>query len=1314
MKNYYTTLRCFFYAITGVCLFALFSYNAHGQCTSTGAFGSGAAPAAGSTTSLTTCAYAGEYSTISSVVAATQYISSGTGGTGNYITIRQGTYNGTAIAWGLSPLTWTSTVAGTYFQHVHTSAGCGTDASCHTLTIFRPTGGGGGGCTNTSMYPSLSFAAPAGGTTYTIATNQYASEYNQMTGAVAGNTFVSASSTSGTYITVRAGTYNGTVVANGTTPLSWTATAGGTYFIHYNTNSSCGTASSNMTTTIQNTSVVAGPCSSITTISACGSSIISTHSGSGSWNPFSCLFNTPGQEKIYQFTPTSTGLHQLNVTSATGGYIDYFIKAASDGCSSTGWTCIDDISSAGSVSLGTLTSGVTYYILLDPEGTGSYSHTFNIGCPVVAYNPCSPLAGTLTCGTNASTSMSGSGAPWNLTTCDAFATTIGQERVFSFTPSVTGNHNITVSSLSGGWVDFYYKAQSAGCSNSGWTCAGLTLSAPYTGTAINLTAGVPYYILLDAEQTASTNITFQIPCIAPATPAYRASFISMSTGSSNWCAGETRTVSVTVQNTGTATWTNSGPEVNIGVKWNAEADYNVRVDADNLASGNTATYNLTITAPLTTGANNLTFDVVNEGSCWFGTNGGSCGPGNSVYVSPAITINAVPSAPTSVTASPATLCPPGGASQLNATSAGNTIRWYTVASAGSNIGTSTSGVNFQVNPGSTTIYYAEAYTAAGCASATRTAVTVTVGDSTPPTINCPSPITTGTPSGMCGAIVNFIPPTGSDNCPGASTSQIGGLTSGSTFPVGTTTNTFLVTANNGQTAQCSFTVIVNDTQAPSAICQNVTVTLGAGGTASVSASQVNNGSVDNCGITGTSLSGNTSYTCANIGGTITVTLQVNDAAGYTATCSATVSVNDANGNCCNAPQAICQSAPVLFLNGSGTATLTASQVNNGSTADCGLQSLQVSPTSFTCAHVGTPQTVVLTVTDINNRTSTCQTSLSVQDNTPPTVNCQNYSVNLSGNSASISPSDVYDSGSDNCGTVNLLSVSPSTFGCNNVGSNSVVLMVNDGNGNTATCAATVQVSDATPPDIFCQNISVDLIGSSVQILPSDVYDFGSDNCGTVNLDSVSPNTFTCNNTGTNTVVLTANDGNGNVSTCSATVTVTDVTSPTFTSCPENITTDADENCLGLATWNEPTATDNCGVSVQQTEGSESGQYFALGITTVTYLATDDSGLTAECSFTVTVQDVTPPTVACQPGEVAVYLSGTSVTVTPEDVLWYSSDNCGYVYNDSVSPSTFGCSDVGSSHTVTLTVHDGNGNSSTCSASVMVYDNEAPTALCQGY
>lgn len=74
-----------------------------------------------------------------------------------------------------------------------------------------------------------------------------------------------------------------------------------------------------------------------------------------------------------------------------------------------------------------------------------------------------------------------------------------------------------------------------------------------------------------------------------------------------------------------------------------------------------------------------------------------------------LTVNAAPAAPTSVTATPSTITQ-GASTNLNATSFGNDISWYTSSTGGSPIGTSASGANFSVTPVSSTTYYAEAQT----------------------------------------------------------------------------------------------------------------------------------------------------------------------------------------------------------------------------------------------------------------------------------------------------------------------------------------------------------------------------------------------------------------------------------------------------------------------------------------------------------------------------------------------------------------------------------------------------------------------------
>ncbi len=88
---------------------------------------------------------------------------------------------------------------------------------------------------------------------------------------------------------------------------------------------------------------------------------------------------------------------------------------------------------------------------------------------------------------------------------------------------------------------------------------------------------------------------------------------------------------------------------------------------------------------------------------------------------------------------------------------------------------------------------------------------VTVMDDTPPVVECPSDIFVQLEAGECEEIVFFdIPFT--DNCEamdgtGSPTiEQTEGLPSGSFYPKGTTTNTFIVTDVNGNSTECSFDV----------------------------------------------------------------------------------------------------------------------------------------------------------------------------------------------------------------------------------------------------------------------------------------------------------------------------------------------------------------------------------------------------------------------------------------------------------------------------------------------------------------------------
>lgn len=130
---------------------------------------------------------------------------------------------------------------------------------------------------------------------------------------------------------------------------------------------------------------------------------------------------------------------------------------------------------------------------------------------------------------------------------------------------------------------------------------------------------------------------------------YKSQIISMSYGSSTWCAGAKRTVTVVIKNIGTATWTDASPDINIGLKWNADGDYGgapsyiTRQNAGNLAPGATGTYTFTnVQPPSGATTENLTADVVYEALSWFANNNYGVGPGNVVFTSPVINVSTTP------------------------------------------------------------------------------------------------------------------------------------------------------------------------------------------------------------------------------------------------------------------------------------------------------------------------------------------------------------------------------------------------------------------------------------------------------------------------------------------------------------------------------------------------------------------------------------------------------------------------------------------------------------------------------------------------
>jgi len=85
---------------------------------------------------------------------------------------------------------------------------------------------------------------------------------------------------------------------------------------------------------------------------------------------------------------------------------------------------------------------------------------------------------------------------------------------------------------------------------------------------------------------------------------------------------------------------------------------------------------------------------------------------------------------------------------------------------------------------------------------------VTVSDAAPPAINCPQSILVTGSGSPCMAAATYTTPTVTDNCGVQSVFMLSGLTSGSSFPAGTTNVVWRAVDVNGNSATCAFSVTV--------------------------------------------------------------------------------------------------------------------------------------------------------------------------------------------------------------------------------------------------------------------------------------------------------------------------------------------------------------------------------------------------------------------------------------------------------------------------------------------------------------------------
>jgi large repetitive protein len=344
----------------------------------------------------------------------------------------------------------------------------------------------------------------------------------------------------------------------------------------------------------------------------------------------------------------------------------------------------------------------------------------------------------------------------------------------------------------------------------------------------------------------------------------------------------------------------------------------------------------------------------------------------------------------------------------------------------------------------------------------------------------------------------------------------------------------------------------------------------------------------------------------------------------------------------------------------------------------------------------------------------CTFTITVIDNELPLLSCptdiaQNTDLNQC---TAVINYDV--SATDNCPGASLVRVEGLATGQSfPKGTTTVRWRVTDAVGQSVNCSFKVVITDAQPPSITCpQSIISGNSANTCGAVISYTTPVFSDNCSgfsaSITNGLPSGSLFP---RGTTTVACRVTDAVGLSVSCLFTVTVNDTQAPSI-SCPLNVTKGTDPGqCTAVVSYANPVSSDNCaGTTLSLISGIASGGTFPKGPTQVRWRVTDATGLSASCSFVVTVNDNQLPTISCPAN-----MTQNTAPNTCSAIVNYAnptfSDNCSGSSISRVSGFNSGQSFPRGVTTVVWRATDAAGLSTTCSFRVTVNDVQAPDIIC---
>ncbi|MFZ1788464.1 MAG: hypothetical protein WAT92_09140, partial [Saprospiraceae bacterium] len=289
------------------------------------------------------------------------------------------------------------------------------------------------------------------------------------------------------------------------------------------------------------------------------------------------------------------------------------------------------------------------------------------------------------------------------------------------------------------------------------------------------------------------------------------------------------------------------------------------------------------------------------------------------------------------------------------------------------------------------------------------------------------------------------------------------------------------------------------------------------------------------------------FTCADIGTPQMVTVSEFSGGILINSCFSTVNVEDKFFPPVCTPAIACLANLNVSLDPTGSATLTPEVLLSGPPNPAYTYTL--SKSTFTCADIGTPQTVTVSEFSGGVLLSSCFTTVNVEDKNiipacPPPISCRaifNVSLDVSG-IAVIQTEDFLSGQIDPRYTY---TATRNLFFCEDNGK-AIGVRVSQwlNNLEVNSCISTVMVEDklvppvCSPPILDCQstiNVSLNSSGEAT-LTPTDVL---SSPLEPSYLYKVTPSSFNCTNLGSNNVQVSVITPTGFVDTCNFVVVIED-------------------------------------------------------------------------------------------------------------------------------------------------------------------------------